>query len=401
MATKRILKGSIILILFLYLFLSLFMLAGCTNEQRRTFGEWEKIEEERVAAGGSDMQYKGKVLEVISDKENRLEGDFISRTQILKVRVTNGPFRGEIIEVQNNIDTTSAYNLIVEEGQGIFFMPDVDAQGDIENAYLTEIIRDNYLIAITVLFFAALVLVGRIKGIRAAISLTLTAAAIFFVMVPLILRGYNPIIISVMVGIGITFISLIIISGPNRKSISAIMGTSGGIMVGGILALIFGNLSHLTGLSNQEAVMLMYIPQDISFDFRGILFAGIILASLGAVMDVSISISSSMLEVVKADPTIRKGRLIAAGMNIGRDIIGTMSNTLILVYIGGAIPLILLFMAYQIPFIDIINQDLIASEIIRAISGTIGLISAIPITVFISAHFYNLRYVRSTRRRRG
>ncbi len=382
--------------------LCLLMLASCSSdpEPRRTISQWEQIEAERIsAAGQSDVQFKGKVLEIISDQEETLEGNFLLRTQTLKVRVTNGPFRGDVIEVSNNIDTTSAYNIILEPGQGIFFTPEINQQGIIENAYFTEMVRDNYLIIVTALFLIALVLVGRFKGVRAAISLAFTAAAVFFILIPLILKGYNPVLVSVLVGVGITFLTLIIISGPNRKSFSAIAGTSSGIMVGGMLALVFGNLANLTGLSNDEAVMLMYIPQNIDFDFRGVLFAGIILASLGAVMDVSMSISSSMLELVKVDPTIKKSQLIASGMNVGRDIIGTMSNTLILVYIASSIPLMLLFTAYQIPFIEIINKDLIASEVIRALAGSIGLILTIPITVLISAQLYGAKYIRSIRRR--
>jgi len=397
---KNILKCLIIFFVVLGLFLSFFTLVSCTGEKRRTFEEWEKIEEERLAASEKDIQYKGKVLEVISDKEEEAVEGFAARTQVLKVRVTSGPFKGETIEVTNTSDARSAYNLTIKEGQGIFFTPELDQEGNITGAYLTEIIRDNYLIIITSLFFAVLILVGRFKGLRAAISLALTAVAVFFILIPLILKGYNPVLISVLVGIGITFITLLIISGANRKSLSAIIGTSTGILIGGILALVFGRLSNLTGLSNDEAIMLMYIPQNIDFDFRGILFAGILLASLGAVMDVSMSISSSMFEVIKTDPTIKKSNLISSGMNIGRDIIGTMSNTLILVYIGSSIPLILLFMAYKIPFVELINKDIMASEVIRALSGSIGLILTIPITVFISASFYNTNYIRSIKHRR-
>jgi uncharacterized membrane protein len=200
--------------------------------------------------------------------------------------------------------------------------------------------------------------------------------------------------------VAITIITLLIISGINRKTFSTIIGTSSGILIGGVLALIFGNLSNLTGLSSEEARMLPFIPQNISFDFRGILFSGIILASLGAVMDVSMSISSSMFEIAKADPTIKKNDLISAGMNVGRDIIGTMSNTLILVYIGSSVPLILLFLAYNINFIEIINKDIIASEIIRALSGSIGLILAIPITVLISASMFDRRYISRARHKK-
>ena len=386
-------------LLFIAALTPLIIFSGCSGETRRSFEQWEKIEEARLAAIGQDIQYKGKILEVVSDTEEELEGGFLTRTQVLKVRVSNGPFKGEVLEVVNSSDARSAYSLSLKEGQGIFFKLEFDESGNISEAYFTEIVRDKYLIVITALFFAVLVLIGRLKGLRAAISLGLTVAAVFFVLLPLVLKGYSPVMVSVMVGVAITFITLLIIGGINRKSLAAIIGTSSGIIIGGVIALVFGSIASLTGLSSDEAIMLMYIPQGIEFNFRGLLFAGIILASLGAVMDVSMSISSSMFEVARVDTTIKQKDLVSAGMSIGRDIVGTMSNTLILVYVGSSLPLILLFMAYRIPFIDIINMDILASEIIRALSGSIGLVLAIPITVFVSAGFFSLSYVRKARHR--
>ena len=397
MNTKTNFKNSITYIIIIFLILSFLMLSGCNGEKKRTFEEWKKIEEARIAAIKEDVQYKGKVLEIISDTKEELEGGFATRTQVLKVRITNGPFKDEIIEVKNSSDARSAYNITIKEGQGIFFKFEFDDKGNIAGAYITELVRDSYLIIITILFIIVLILVGRFKGFKAAIALALTIAAVFFILIPLILKGINPVLISVLIGVAITFMALLIIGGINKKSFAAIIGTSLGILIAGVLAFIFGSLGSLTGFSSEEAVMLMYIPQEIDFNFRGLLFAGIILASLGAVMDIGMSISSSMLEVSKADTTIKKKDLISAGMNIGRDMIGTMSNTLILVYVGSSLPLILLFMAYKIPFIDIINKDMIATEIIQALSGSIGLILTIPITVFVSATFYGLGNIRSAR----
>lgn len=384
------------LLLLLLVIFSIF-LTSCNNENRYTIEQWEKIEEQRLKEAQEEIQYRGKVLDIISDETQKLEGGLESRLQILEVRITNGAFKNEIIEVENYIDPNSAYNIIVNKGDGIFLITEVDKEGHITVAYVTEIIKDKYLIFLTVAFIITLILVGRFKGLKAAITLALTAIAVVKILLPLILKGYNPILISAVISIGIIIITLTIIGGFNRKTLSTIIGTSGGIFIAGILALIFGNLSKLTGLSSEEARMLMFIPQEIDFNFRGLLFSGIILASLGAVMDVSMSISSSMFEVIKIDPTIKKNDLMSAGMSVGCDIIGTMSNTLILVYIGSSLPLMLLFMAYDISFIEVVNKDMIASEIIRALAGSIGLILAIPITVLVSANLFNREYIRSAR----
>ncbi|NQT66678.1 MAG: YibE/F family protein [Actinobacteria bacterium] len=390
-------KSRMLFLLLLLLVIFSIFLTSCNNENRYTIEQWEKIEEQRLKEAQEEIQYRGKVLDIISDETQKLEGGLESRLQILEVRITNGAFKNEIIEVENYIDPNSAYNIIVNKGDGIFLITEVDKEDHITVAYVTEIIRDKYLIFLTVAFIITLILVGRFKGLKAAIALALTAIAVVKILLPLILKGYNPILISAGISIGIIIITLTIIGGFNRKTLSTIIGTSGGIFIAGILALIFGNISKLTGLSSEEARMLMFIPQEIDFNFRGLLFSGIILASLGAVMDVSMSISSSMFEVIKVDPTIKKNDLMSAGMSVGRDIIGTMSNTLILVYIGSSLPLMLLFMAYDISFIEIVNKDMIASEIIRALAGSIGLILAIPITVLVSANLFNREYIRSAR----
>lgn len=225
-----------------------------------------------------------------------------------------------------------------------------------------------------------MVLIGRIKGLKAVVSLTITGIVVMNFMLPLILKGHNPIWIAILSAIIITSVTFIIIAGVNIKSFSAIVGTVGGVVSAGVLAFIVGSLAKLTGLSSEEASMLMYIPQQINFDYRGLLFSGIIIGTLGAVMDIGMSIASAMYEMKTINPEIPPSKLIASGLNIGRDVMGTMSNTLILAYTGSSVPLLLLFMAYKTPLIEILNLDMIATEIVRALVGSIGLIVAIPIT---------------------
>ena len=231
-------------------------------------------------------------------------------------------------------------------------------------------------------------MIGELKGIKAIVTLGLTAVIITKIFFPLILAGNDPIIVSILLCICIIIVTLFIIGGINRKNISAIIGTTGGVLLAGALALTFGLMTRLTGLGNQEAQMLQFIPQEISFNFQGLLFAGIIIGALGAVMDVGISIASAINEVKVATPGIKTKGLIKAGMNVGRDIMGTMSNTLILAYTGGSIHLIILFMFYEIPIVEIINQDLIASEIVRALAGSIGLVFTVPFTAITAGLIY-------------
>jgi uncharacterized membrane protein len=199
-------------------------------------------------------------------------------------------------------------------------------------------------------------------------------------MLPAFFRGYDPILTTILVSTIVSIISFSIISGRNLKTLAAIIGTTGGVLVAGILAYITGSAAQLTGFSDEEMQSLLFIPQQINYDYQGILFSGMIIGALGAVMDVGMSIASAIEEIKLANPSVGTWSLIRAGMNVGRDIMGTMADTLILAYTGGAIPLMLVFMAYNTSLIKIINLDLIATEVVRALSGSIGLIIAVPIT---------------------
>ncbi len=156
------------------------------------------------------------------------------------------------------------------------------------------------------------------------------------------------------------------------------MGTVFGVIAAGLLALWIGELSYLTGFSSEEAQMLFYMGKAINI--RGLLFAGIIIGSLGAVTDVGMSIASAVSEIRDAQKRARPAHLTAAGLNVGRDIMGTMANTLLLAYVGGAFPLLLVLTGYEMPWLRIANMDVIATEFVRGMAGSIGLIISVPVT---------------------
>lgn len=302
----------------------------------------------------------------------------------VNVRVTEGIHRGEEIVVEHHIDEQMAYNIIVQEKDEVLLFVEEDENGEILSAYIYELARDKYLYYLVFAFGALLLILGGIKGLKAIVTLVLTVLAVVKVLLPLVLKGYNPLLVSVGICAGISVVTFLIVNGFGKKTFAAIIGTTGGVVAAGLIAFYVGNLARLTGLGNEEAQMLLYIPQGTNFNYQGLLFAGIIIGALGAVMDVGMSIASAMHEIEIKKPEIKPGELIKAGMNVGRDVMGTMSNTLILAYTGGSIHLMLLMMAYDIPFRDIINQDMMASEILRALAGSIGLIITIPLTAVVA-----------------
>ncbi|ADY57145.1 YibE/F family protein [Syntrophobotulus glycolicus DSM 8271] len=332
---------------------------------------------------------RGKILDITEnkEKENDLQysgGEMKIIYQDIKVHILSGEHKGETVIAQNVIDERMVYNLKLKVGQEVITQIVEDNDGKVVNAYVTEIYRQTYLTYLLILFLFSLVVFGKVKGLKTIVTLAITGLAILKLLLPGILAGYNPILLTVGICAVITALSLFIISGINRKSVAAIIGTTGGVLVAGMIAMIFGSLASLTGLGEQETQMLAFIPRENGFDFEGLLFTAIIIGALGAIMDIAMSISSSLYEIETLKPEITPKELVRAGMNIGGDVMGTMSNTLILAYVGASLPLLLLFMAHAIPFQQFINWDMISSEVVRALAGSIGIILTIPLTTIVA-----------------
>ena len=338
------------------------------------------------------LSAKGKVLKIISDSgdngNNNSELSF--RKQIVKIKVLDGTFKDHEFIVENSMSGNLAYDIVLEEGDKVILSIEDKGENDI-NVYVSDFVRDTYLFVLVIIFIVSLIAIGGFKGIKSVVTLLITGFIVLYVMLPLILKGYDPLLVTIVCTIFITLITFFIIAGVNMKSVSAIVGTTGGVLFAGFLAYIVGSLVRLTGLSSEEAGMLMFIPQEVNFDFRSLLFAGIIIGTLGAVMDVSMSISSAMYELKELNPDTSYKSLVKSGLNIGKDIMGTMSNTLILAYTGSSIPLLLLFMAYNTSLSKILNLDLIATEVVRALVGSIGLVLAIPITALCTGFIIKVR----------
>lgn len=365
---------------FIYLSLIIFLLL-----QFITIGLASEVDQTQMV--------KGKIVEILEENElsndDQMGENIKVIDQLVKVKILTGPFKGEIVICENNNSGNLAYDIILKEGQRVVL--ELDAEEDIIiDAYVTDYERDRFIYLLGIILILLILLIGRKQGLKAIVSLGLSIFIIAKVMLPYLLQGYNPLLLSIGTAAIVSFLTFLIIGGITRKSLAAMIGTVGGVAVAGLIALIIGKLAHLTGLSDHEAQMLIYIPQGIQFDFRGILLAGIIIGALGAVMDVGMSIASAMDEIKKQSGDISTVQLVRAGMNVGKDIMGTMSNTLVLAYTGSSIPLILLFMAYEAPFYKVVNMDLIATEMIRALVGSIGLVLAIPITALVSGWLLGL-----------
>jgi uncharacterized membrane protein len=338
-----------------------------------------------------NLEYiRAKVINIIREEDRSTDysgGSLKIPTQIVEVAIMEGIHKGETAEAEYVLTLGFSDNYKyspLKKGNEVLVYVEEDADGTIATVQVVEIARDKYMFYLAAAFVVILILVGGMKGFKAVISLIITAIAILKFLLPAIMKGWDPVLVSVIMCTFVILITMLLISGFNRKTLAAVLGTVGGVLIAGIIAIVVGNIAKLTGIGGDESQMLMYIPQNTYFDFKGLLFAGIIIGTMGANMDVGMSVASSMHEIKKNNPEIKSKDLIKSGMNVGRDIMATMSNTLILAYTGGALHLMLLLMAYNSTFLEIISWDIISSEILRALAGSIGLIITIPLTALIS-----------------
>ncbi len=349
---------------------------------------------------GVEDYYRAKVLEIGNVQEAEFSLDdgetMVSNKRIeFTARMINGPYKGDTVEALQDIDDMYAYQpKDVEPGDEVLLArPSYDLEsgelGGDSDWVLIEHNRIGKIIWFVIAFLLLIIFIGHRKGITTIIALLFTVLAIFLVYIPGILKGYNIYALTVIVSAFTIISSLIIINGWNFKTICAISGNIIGVAFAGITALIMSKAFRLTGMVEQNYVMLTQLETPI--DLLGVIWGGVLVGALGAIMDVAMSIASAMKELNDTMSNKSFFRMLRSGMNIGRDAIGTMTNTLILAYIGGALASVLLLTIHQNIYY-LFNMEMILVEILSAIAGSIGILAAVPATAVISAFVFN-RYI--------
>ena len=303
--------------------------------------------------------------------------------QQLELEILRGPYKGAVLQTVNYL---SAYaNVDCRVGTRVIVRLDLDDAG---NPYILSIPnydRGTVLLAMVGVFALILVLIGGKKGVMALLGLAYTLAGVWFLLIPMVLRGAPPIPSAVAVAALTAAASLLLLTGFSRKTLCAGLGCICGVAAAGLFAWIVGKLTPISGFNMGEAEDLVLRAGEQPLEIRGLLISGILIASLGAVMDVAMSISSACSELLALDPKITAGRLFRSGMNIGRDAMGTMANTLILAFAGASFNLLLLFQVYGYPMIQIFNSDAMAIELIQSISGSVGILLTVPLVSLFAA----------------
>ena len=229
---------------------------------------------------------------------------------------------------------------------------------------------------------------GGWKGARGALGLTFTFASIIYIYLPLVYLGHSPFMTAVLICGITTAVTLYLIGGATRKTLCATTGTLAGVIIAGVTATIFSKMTGVTGWNVSDIESLLTLYETDHVQVGGLLFSGLLISALGAVMDVAMSISSSMQELCDQNPEISRMELMKAGMRVGRDMMGTDSNTLILAFAGTSLSMLLMNYAYDLPFLQIINSNNIGIAVMQGLSGSFGVVLSVPCTVFVAAYVY-------------
>lgn len=371
---NNIIFGIIIILFFFFLYF---------------FNKIEKVE--LINRTGTSYE-KAIVVEIIED--NLQEDGTRIGYQKVKLKILSGNLKGNILDGTSfagylyGADCTIGMKVIAS-------ISEYDGNASV-SVYSYD--RSNIIYVFVGLFLLMLWIIGGKKGFKSAIGLMFTFICIIYLFLPMLYRGYSPFLSAVVVIILITIVSLYLIDGISKKSISAMIGTITGVIISGVCAAGFGNIAKISGYNVAEVEELVFISNNTNLKVGGILFAAMLIASLGAVMDVSMSIASAMTEIYSHNNNIGKKDLFKSGINVGRDMMGTMSNTLILAFTGGSINTLILNYAYALKYNQVINMYQIGIEIMQGVSGSIAIILSVPLVSIISSYlltFERKKYSKS------
>jgi uncharacterized membrane protein len=300
--------------------------------------------------------------------------------RVVTVRLSEGPDAGRSFEIEFPDVPTSPD---LGAGDQVVLARQPNAPESLRYA-LIDVERRPALLWLALIFGVLVVALGRLRGVTALVSLAGTVAIVVAFVLPAILDGRSPVLVAVVGASAIAFVALYVSHGFTVRTTVALLGTLSGLAVTALLSTAFVELAGLTGLAAEEGGVITAL--GISVDLEGLILAGVVIGAMGAIDDVAITQVSSIWEVHDADPSLDPRRLYRAGIRVGRDHVGSIVNTLVLAYAGASLPLFVIFAVSRQSLSQIVNGELVATEIIRTLAGSIGLIASVPITTWLASH---------------
>lgn len=333
-------------------------------------------------SAATDGSYERAEVLRVNNETRQTSSSTNEQVRVYQVRFLSGTIEGQEQTIVDDI-SSNPYQIRPDMGDKIVVFLQPGEQPQSWNFYIEGFDRRAAIIWLVALFVVMLVLLAGWQGIKVAASIGISLLLIGYVLIPAFLRGWNPVPIAILLGGIFTLLSCGLGSGWNRKAIVTAVGTMGGAVIAYLLSLAFVDLTHLSGLSTDED--RLFFQKNPSLDPRGLLFAGIIIAAVGVLEDVAVSIVSGVSEVHRANPRLGFQHLFLSGMAVGRDHMAALANTLVYAYVGASLSSLLLYKQFGESWLKFINFDTVVDEIIRSLCGTIGLIFTVPITALLAA----------------
>ncbi|MBP2653943.1 MAG: YibE/F family protein [Firmicutes bacterium] len=327
------------------------------------------------------VRSRAKVL-AVDDSNVHQWGVVKTGVQGISLEIADGPFAGQQVETTNPLIGKLELDKVFQAGDRALVVIKGE-HGQIAAANLIDHYRIDIEAVLVLLFMAVLFWYARWTGVKAILSFVFTILALWKVMWPLFLNGWDPIVIALVVVCAIVGCVIFLVAGLSRKGLAAFLGTLSGAVAVCILAVVFGTLFKVHGAVVPYAETLLHVGFSY-IDLTKVFFAGIFLASSGAMMDVAVDIAVAVAELVDKKPDISRKEAIKSGMNVGRAVVGTMTTTLLLAYSGSFTALMMVFMAQGTPVINILNLTYIAAEILHTIVGSFGVVLVAPFTAVLS-----------------
>ena len=368
--------SAAVLAVVLAIFAGLFVIAHPAREEAPEAAEY--------------MEYENAVVEQIltdsTEADPVSEGHFRGNQNLI-VRVKTGRYAGQQMMADNTVGPI--YGCPMAVGDGVTVGLSTYSDGTVR-CYIYEYDRSMGLALVLGAFLLVTVLVGGRVGLKSLLSLGLTVAALIFILLPLLLRGWPTIGTTFFVSVLVTAATFVILGGVDKKTVCACLGTLAGIALATVFGLLAQNLLRIDGYRQEYAEALLQLRQteESAIGITGLITAGVIVSALGAVMDVAMSISSALQELTRVNPDLTSKDLFRSGMNIGRDMVGTMTNTLILAILGSGLTLVVYIYSLSLQPWQLLSSAYMSLEAISGIASSIGVMLAVPLTAAICAVSY-------------
>jgi uncharacterized membrane protein len=346
--------------------------------------DWNSINSYVKYNSESLHYYRGKVVQVSSERleQDTADPDLYLGEQEIVVELLDGKQKGEEVNIDNYL--TQVHNIRVYKGQRIIVCADTPENAE---AYYTVFNYDRTLplFILIAVFALAVILVGRRKGIRALLGVAFSLLTVIVFLAQAIFHGFNPIALTLLTVLLSTGVTLLLLNGFSRRTATGILSTLAGVCVTGIVFVIAAWTLHLSGYNSDTAEELLLVRDATGLSIRPLLLAGVLISALGAVMDVAVSLAAALEELVIVNPGLSRKDLLKSGLNIGKDMIGTMSNTLILAFAGTALNTMISLLAYGYQFHQLFSSDYLTIELTQGLCATLGVVLTVPIATGIAS----------------